>query len=272
MQPTKTLGPVSARLLEAFQRKGKTIVTLEEALRVTGATYHATANVLTQMATRGVLARLTRATYLILQTGAEQVQLNNWPVIAPALIGPHRYFLSYYSAMRLHEMTSHPLRDVYLTVLQRQRTRTLGELTYHFIYSKREHFWGASSQWVSRQDAVQVSDLERTILDGLDRPELCGGLIEVVRGIWATQRALRPRTLARYVSRYRTRAAVKRLGWILETLQLAPDAIPSLLASIAAARDYVLLDPQGHPAGQCVSRWRLRLNVNLEELRGGVWG
>jgi len=39
--------------------------------------------------------------------------------------------------------------------------------------------------WVTPSQKVQTSDLERTIIDCLDRPELCGGISEVAKGIWA---------------------------------------------------------------------------------------
>jgi predicted transcriptional regulator of viral defense system len=209
---------------------------------------------------------------LILQTGSENTQLKNWPVIAKELMGRERYFISHYSAMRIHGMSSHPLFDVYITMLKRKKDRKVSDITYRFIYSKKEYFWGAAAHWVTKQDQIQVSDLERTALDGLDRPDLCGGLTETVRGIWAKQKEMDLKKLIHYAQKFRTKAAVKRLGYILETFAMASDWMPALSASIAGAKDYVLLDPQGPKDGKHISRWRLRLNTNMEELKASVWG
>jgi len=34
----------------------------------------------------------------------------------------------------------------------------------------------------------------------------------------------------------------------------------------------VLLDPQGSPKGKLINRWGIRINLDLEELKAGVWG
>ena len=270
--PTKTLGRVSAHLLAELQKNGKPIFTLLEAQKITKTDYYATANLLTKLIQRGVIARVKTATYLILQAGGEKAQLKNWLVLARALAGSDPYFISYYSAMRIHGMTSHPLLDVYMTVSKRKKNRELSGMIYHFITCKPRHFWGAADHWITKQDRVQISDLERTVLDGLDRPDLCGGLMEVVRGIWGKQKEIDPKKLLRYAQRFRTKAALKRLGFILETLTMTPNLIPALRASTADAKDYILLDPQGLKEGRHVRRWRIRLNANMEELKAGVWG
>jgi predicted transcriptional regulator of viral defense system len=270
--PTKTVGPVSARLLFEVQKKGKSLFTLGEALRLTHTSYPATASLLAKLVRRGVVARIKTGTYLILRAGSEDAQLKNWPIIARELAGKDPHFISHYSAMRLHGMTSHPLLEIHITVLKRKKPKQVSGITYRFIFSKKDHFWGKSAHWVTRQDQIQVSDLERTILDGFDRPDLCGGLAEVVRGLWAKQKEIDHKKLWEYARSFRTKAAVKRLGFILETLQGASPRTSVLSAHVAKAKDYVLLDPQGPKAGKHLSRWRLRLNANLEELKAGVWG
>lgn len=152
------------------------------------------------------------------------------------LAGGVPHFFSYYSAMRLHGMTSHQLIDVYVTCVARKTGRTISGISYHFIYCRKKHFWGNAQQWVTKQDSVNVSDLERTVLDGLDRPDLCGGLTEVARGMWNKQKEIDPQKLVSYAKMFRTRAAVKRLGYVLEALELFPDIIPPLGQSIAAAK------------------------------------
>lgn len=272
MHSTKTLGSVSARLLTEFQRRGQNIFTLAEAQGITRSNYYATANLLTKLTKRGLIARIKVGRYLILQTGMENTQLKNWPIIARELAGPAPYFISHYSAMRIHGMTSHPLFDVYVTVPKRRKERKLSGMTYHFIYCKRSHFWGATTHWATKQDQVQVSDIERTILDGLDRPDLCGGLTEVIRGIWAKQTEIDQKKLTRYAKRFRTKAAVKRLGFILETFNIASNWLPAYLGCIAEAKDYIPLDPQGLRRGKHLSRWRLQLNADVEELKASIWG
>lgn len=269
---TRTMGPVSAEFVATLQNRGKTIFSITEAQEIYGKNRYATGDFLSDLVKRGILARIKAGVFLILQVGNENTQLRNWPVIARELAGKDPYFISHTSAMRIHGMTSHPIFNVYLTVQKRKRDKTLSNITYHFVYTKQKHFWGQIAHWVTKQEQVQVSDLERTILDGLDRPALCGGLTDVARGIWSAQKNINLEKLKQYAEKFRTKAAVKRLGFILETLNIASDWTPTLLELIETAKDYVALDPQGPKEGKHMSRWRLQLNLNPEELKASVWG
>ena len=269
----KTLGTVSARLLQEFLTQGKSTFTLEEALKYTKADYHATANLLTNLVKRGLIVRIKSAKYLILQTGIENTQLKNWPIIAREIAAPNLYFISHYSAMRLHGMTSHVTLDVYMTAPVRTPNKKLKDIWYHFIFSKKEHFWGLTTHWATKQEQVQVSDLERTILDGLDRPDISGGMIDVVRGIWAKQKEINWPKLAADAKKFKTKAAVKRLGFIVEALKIGNEKFTQqILTVIQNAKGYVLFDPDGAKKGGYQNRWGIRLNSDIQELKASVWG
>lgn len=267
----KTLGKVSANLLARLQSEGKTIFTIEDARKISQKDYFGTGDFLSELVKRNILARIKSGKYLILQSGAENTQLKNWPVIARELVLPNPYFISHYSAMRLHGMTTHPLFDVCVTVPHRSTAKKVSDFKYRFVYCKKEHFWGDEPRWVTRQEKVQVSDLERTILDGLDRPDLCGGVLEVVRGIWAKKAELNSQKLLKYAKKFRTKAALKRLGLILETLKIKEDLAKELFEMFKDSEDYILLDPASSKEGKHLKRWHVILNSNLEELKESIW-
>ena len=270
--PAKTIGPISAFLLEELLKKGKTVFTLKEALGITKADYYATGNLLSKLLKKNIIARLKSGTYLVLQAGAENTQLKNWPIIARELAGGKPYFISHYSAMRLHGMTSHPLFDIYFTMPTRHPDKKISDLNYHFVYSQKEHFWGGEPHWVTKQEQVMISNLERTMLDSLERPELCGGVAEVMRGIWTKKKEIRKARLLKYSHNYRTKAAVKRLGFILELLQVDEKLLHPMQKLVKNAKDYVCFDPAGPKKGKYVNRWHLCINTDIDELKAGVWG
>ena len=267
----KTLGRVSANLLARLQGEGKTIFTIEDAIMIGGKDYFATGDFLSELVKRKVLARIKSGKYLILQMGTENTQLKNWPVIARELVLPHPYFISYYSAMRLHGMTTHPLFEVCVTVPRRLTDKKVSDFKYRFIYCKKEHFWGGETRWVTKQEKVEVSDLERTLLDGLDRPDLCGGILEVVRGIWAKKADMNSQKMMQHAKKFRTKAALKRLGLILETLNINGELAGELFEMLENSKDYILLDPTSSKEGKHLKRWHVVLNSNLEELKEGIW-
>lgn len=269
--PKRTLGFVSARLVQELQKKGKLIFTLEDACKIYTRPRSETAKFLSDLIGRGVLARLKAGVYLILQVGQESTQLSNWPIIARELAKPNKYFISHYSAMRILGMTSHPLIDVYITMPKRHRNKKINNITYHFIYAKPEHFSGFSDTWVTKQEKVFVSDIERTLLDGLERPDLCGGIKEVFRGIWIKRKEIDWEKLIKYARVFRTKAAIKRLGFVLELLGMGDNYLPIFIEMVSAAKDYVFLDPYGLKEGKYMSRWRIRLNISIEELKASIW-
>ncbi len=269
---TRTLGPVSVRFINDLLKSGKVVFALKDAVDIYESDEHETIKFLSDLIARGILARIKPGVYIILQMGQEAAQLSNWPVIAQELANPDKYYLSYYSAMRIHGMTTHPLFDVYISITKRRRNRTISNFKYHFIYVNADHFWGYSNLWISKHNKVCISDLERTILDGLERPELCGGVKEVVRGIWSKKNELDWQKLEDYASRFRTKSAIKRLGYILELLEIGKIILPVLVKSITNAEDYSLLDPSGVKEGKRIRRWYLRINIDIEELKASVWG
>lgn len=267
-----TLGVTSATLINTLKRSGKNIFTLEEAAKIYGKGTHATGKFLSTLLKRNIVVRIKAGIYLILQPGLEEVQLSNWPIIARELSRPNNYYIAYYSAMRIHGMTTHPLLSIYITSTKRFRDKKINNIEYHFIFSKKENFWGAGIFWISKQEKVIVSDIERTILDGLERPELCGGLVEVIRGIWSKQKEINWVKLKDYSKKFHAKSVLKRLGFILEKLEINKKMVLFLKKELSTKKDYVLLDPAGLKEGKYVKNWGLRLNMNIEEITESIWG
>ena len=94
----------------------------------------------------------------------------------------------------------------------------------------------------------------------------------MVRGIWAKQKQINWQKMIQYSTKYRAKSVIKRLGFILELLELGQEILFSSSEIILNAKDYTLLDPIGTNKGKRVARWYLRVNINTEELKASVWG
>ena len=86
------------------------------------------------------------------------------------------------------------------------------------------------------------SDLEKTLVDCVDRPELCGGIPEVVRIVsnaFETGRVSLQK-LVSYVKRFGSHAVAQRLGFIIEyieekkKIQVEPEILEELLHLIGS--------------------------------------
>ncbi|NCP16045.1 transcriptional regulator [bacterium] len=272
MKTAKTLGPVSADLLLRLSAEGKTFFSIVEAQTIAGKDYASTVALLSQMVHRGWLVRLVPGKYLIvpLEAGLESIPMANRYAIVREVLGSLPYYVSHYSAMEIHQMTTQPVKTVYVTLPRQRASQTIAGVSYRFLYAKPRSFWGSEVHWVTDQDQVHISDLEKTLLDCAVRPELCGGLAELAKGLWLRKSDLDDRRLIAYVQRLGHKAAAKRLGFLLETYGLGCPETIAALQSLINSR-YNLLDPTLPDAGSYRARWRLRINLDPEELKTIIW-
>jgi len=266
-KPVKSLGRTSSKLLLALGEKDKSIFTTAEAREVIGTSPAATRNLLSDLVEKRWLIRLTPGRYLVvpLSAGESAEYSENWYVVARYLVEPRPYYLSHYSALDIHKMTTQPLHSVFVTSpVRRRNVDTLGA-SFYFVFIHPSRFWGTEDVWVKPTQQVHVSDLERTVVDCLSNPGLCGGVSELAKGLWARRNDIDYPKLMHYVERFDSKAVAKRLGFLLELYEIGGDAVEGLKKYVVPS--YVLLDPSLPPRGKYKSSWKLRINIDPEELK-----
>ncbi|MGO9268950.1 MAG: type IV toxin-antitoxin system AbiEi family antitoxin domain-containing protein [Terriglobia bacterium] len=72
--------------------------------------------------------------------------------------------------------------------------------------------------WVTKQETIDISDPERTIIDGLRQPDYCGGVTAVAQGLWMRHRDMQVAKLVDYALRFGIGAVIRRLGYLLECM------------------------------------------------------
>lgn len=189
--------------------------------------------------------------------------------IATAFVNPAA--ISHWSALHHHGLTEQVPREVFVlttadTAVPRMRGNrssrpgtgyVAGDTTYRFIQVGPTRFFGTERIWVG--DArVDITDLERTLLDGLSMPQHCGDFAEVLHAFRLGMPRLDVERIARYAIRLGTTTA-KRLGWVLENHGIDPFNVEQL-ASLPI-KGYRQLDPTGPRRGPCSSRWGIQENL-----------
>jgi predicted transcriptional regulator of viral defense system len=267
----KTLGPQAARLVTTLYERGRAIFTLPEVEEITGLAPAPARSFAHKLAARGVVVRLRPGLFALVpfELGRERQYLGNPYVVARELAGAKDYYVSHASAMDIHGMTTQPQLVVYITRPSVMRSRVVLGTEFHFVYCTRARFFGTVEHWVDKQEKVAVSDLERTVLDGLRQPQYCGGVTEIAKGFWMRRTDVDVRRLVDYALRLNIGAVIRRLGYLLEVYGIeAPSDIQRLRGRLTPA--YAVLDPLLLPEGKFLARWRLRLNVPREELQAVV--
>ncbi len=269
--PGKTLGARSASLVTALHERGRPIFTLADAQNITGLQANSVRTLVHKLAARGVATRLRPGIFQLVppELGRESQYLGNPYVVARELMAGTPYYLSHASAMDIHNMVTQPQLDVCVTSPKAMRGRSILGTPFRFIRCKPEHFFGTTDHWVTKQEKITVSDLERTVLDGLRQPEYCGGVTEVAKGLWIRRGDMDMGRLVEYALRLDVGAVMRRVGFLMEVYNLGASADRERLRGRATGT-YSLLDPVMPPQGKHSARWHLRLNVDADELRAVI--
>lgn len=268
---SKTLGATGARLLTALAESNQTIFSIADAQELLESSYDAALKTVRRLAHAGWLVRLTAGRYAIvpLSSGDEPTPQVNRYVIARELLDGAPYYVSHDSAMDIHNMLTRPVTTVIITTPRRLADRDILGVPYRFVYARPLALWGCEPIWVTPYERVTVSNLERTILDGLARPDLCAGLSEVATGLWMRHDDFDWDRLADYAQRLGIRAVAQRLGYLLELYGLGTPATVEVLQGMVGS-SYARLDPLLADKGPYLARWRLRLNLESETLQSIV--
>jgi predicted transcriptional regulator of viral defense system len=224
---------------------------------------------LSRLVDDGWLERIERGLYLIipLEAGPERKWTEDPKVVASQLAPEGA--VAYWTALHHWGMTEQVPRTVFVQSRRRKyrsRVTVLG-VQYQFIILTDRKFFGVTRQWSDGAE-FRITDREKTVIDTLDRPDLCGGL-PVVAGALARCNTLEWDRLDQYLDRFQSGAIYKRMGYLVETLDLPA---PDLSARLAGWRrgyseGVALLDPRGPRKGPIDTRWRVRVNVSGLERR-----
>jgi predicted transcriptional regulator of viral defense system len=135
---------------------------------------------------RGLVSQLKRGLFVIVppELGSSAEYAGNPYLVARYLAHDAPYFLSHAAAMELHRMVTQPQFVIFVSSTKRIPSQTLQGTQFRFVLLKSKDFFGTTKHWVTKQESIETSDLERTILDGLRHPEYCGGITDVAKGLW----------------------------------------------------------------------------------------
>ncbi|MGB4847996.1 MAG: hypothetical protein WBP41_08775 [Saprospiraceae bacterium] len=113
------------------------------------------------------------------------------------------------------------------------------------------------------------SDLEKTFIDCLFKPDYAGGIVEVARALHVSKEKINFDLLLDYAKKFDSQAIIKRLGFLLETLEIKTKILDDLQK--LKTRSYVLLDTELPKTGKRISRWSIQQNVETETITSAIY-
>jgi predicted transcriptional regulator of viral defense system len=267
MKHLKTLGKVSANLITRLYDKNKSIFKISDVQKILNKDYNEATDLLSELVKRKIVTRLKAGKFLIIpqQLGSEEKYIGNWYVAGREVSNSQEYYIAFYSAMHYWGMLTQPLLKIFVATPKRQIVPKEMKDKLIFIFIKEKFIWGIKEVWVTQNERVRFSDLERTIVDALAHPQYCGGITEIAKGIWLTKDKIDYEKLKNFVTRYNKNVVAKRLGYIIETLKIAQPTLLNILRKYVKRR-YDLFDPTLTEKRINKNNWRLIDNVGQKQI------
>lgn len=256
-----SLSKQESELLATISAQGKTIFTFSDALEFLGSP-DAAMNALGRLVRNRWLFRLENGLYMIipLEAGPKREWSENALIIASHLVSPGA--VAYWSAMRFWNMTEQLPHVQFIQTTKRKRSVSIQGISYRFITVSEKRFFGNVSKQIEAQ-TITVTDLEKTLIDAADRPDLSGGIIQLAEAMFAVSDQIDWERLTGYLEKWGGGAVAKRLGYLLERLalpiqkrELIVDKWRSMISKGISS-----LEPGSPKIGPTLVRWQLQINV-----------
>lgn len=227
---------------------------------------------LSDMTKRGLLMRLKNGVYYIIpyEQHAESF-IPDWHLMAEHLVNDAKYYIGYYSALQIHNLiTQASLKEQIVVSKQIKPSEIkIKNIPFQFIYHNERHFFGSKKIWIDNFNKVICSDLEKTFVDCLFKPDYAGGIVEVARAIYISKENIKFDTLLDYVIKFDSQAVIKRLGFLLEMLDIDNKIIDELQKMKTAS--YTVLDTELPKTGKLLKRWSIQQNLEIETIKSGIY-
>lgn len=260
-------------LLDKLIEEKKVCFSIDTAYEILSNSNHdAVKRLLSDMTKRGLLMRVKEGVYYVIPFEQDpRTFMPDWHLLSQYIVGDVEYYIGYFSALQIHSLTTQPNLREQIVVNKQIKPSVLfvKEIPFQFIYHNEKHFFGNKKTWIDRFNRVQCSDLEKTIIDSLFKPEYAGGITEIAKAIYKIKDKIDYSKIVQYAKCFDSQAVIKRLGFLLELLEIKNSMIDELQK--LKTNSIVLLEASYPKEGRTISRWSIQQNIDTESILSPIF-
>ena len=269
----KILSYSVASLLDKLNEQNQKCFTIDEAYNLlSNSSKDAVKRMLGNMVKRGLLMRVKDGLYYVIPFEQDpETYMPDWHLLSQYLVGQAAYYIGYFSALQIHSLTTQPHLKEQIVVSKQIKPSTLliKGIPFQFIYYNKEHFFGNQKMWIDSFNKVQCSDLEKTFIDCLFKPQYAGGITEITKAIYKSKDKIDYPKLLDYAKRFNSQAVIKRLGFLLELLEIENPVIHKLQK--LRTNSFVALEPSYPKEGKTIFRWAIQQNIDNDSILSPIY-
>ena len=239
-----------AALLSLVEDSGLSVLCVSELARIgpwEGSRLH---NTLASLLRKGLIRRIKRGSYAMTSDLNEKVLGIATEVVKPS-------YISFWTALSQHGFTEQQLMQVQLVSTRQVAPLRIGDFGVEIVALKPYRFYG-----YEKTKGFVIAEPEKALIDSLFRPDLCGGLNEVVKCLKNAWPSLDQDVLVDYALRFKNRALISRAGHLIESLGLELPGSERLLD--ARSPSLVPLDPKAERVGEYDRKWGVMVNHSIK--------
>ena len=266
---TQGLSSRERSIISNFMRKGRVTVKGNDVEKEFNISRPLANKILSRLEKKGWLKRSKRGIYVFVpltSTTKETVPEDPW-LLAMELFKP--CYISGFTAAEYWGLTEQVFNTIVVYTTQRQRSNSqkLTNVSFYTHYIPESNFFGTQKIW-RNNIPVLIADIHRNVIDVLANPKFGGGgshTMDIVYSYWKSDKA-DPGKLFQYAAKIRNKVIFKRLGFSAElwgntTKEWLDECRKQISNGISK------MDPSGENKGKIITRWKLRINVLIEEYK-----
>lgn len=211
---------------------------------------------LRELTREGFLKRLARGIYAVTPNPGQLPVVDDF-LLASLIVKPSA--IAYWSALNYYGLTEQIPGTTFIQTPKKSGHPgeiNIGGQRFRVVTVRPHKFFGLGTIKIGGRN-VSITDPEKTLIDCLDKPQYCGGIIEVMKAL--RNGSFDRETLLEYAERMSNMAVLKRLGFLSEKLGLGLEK--EIKIPEKSKKSFPLLDPAMSPKGRFDRRWGLRINV-----------
>lgn len=270
---SKNISTQSSELLAYFNKIEQACFKSTEAYGALPNSSNPTVNqLLSDMTKRGLLMRIKDGVYYIIPYEKNpETFMPDWHLLTKYLVNESEHYIAYYSALQIHNLITQPSLKQQIVVNNQIRPSIIyvKNISFQFIYHNPTHFFGYKKIWIDKFNKVNCSDLEKTFIDCLFKPNYAGGIVEIAKAIYISKDKINFDILFDYALQFNSQAVIKRLGFLLELFEINHSIVKDLQK--AKTTSYVLLDTELPKKGKLLSKWSIQQNIDIETIKSAIY-
>jgi predicted transcriptional regulator of viral defense system len=254
-------------ILDFLNRKFTGPFRISDVMKLLSIPYGKATHLLAYWAATGWLTRIKKGLYSTVPLGTESPKLrveDPW-IVANEVFQP--CFIGGWSACEHWGFTEQIFDSIVVFTSQRVRQSKvkIQQTTFILKFVSQKKSFGTKTIW-RQQTKIKISDPARTIVDILNAPYIGGGMkhVAIIVANYFESESRDDDRLIDYMKQMKNKTLYKRLGYLIETLELDAGNLLKVCEK-NISKGYSVFDPSILNKGKILRRWNLRINVQIDK-------